>query len=132
MKKYFWLEESAMHPHKFILRADFDTMPLVNTTGSFNILPARLLGMNFADYLRVCRDVFGAEVMGKKGLYPVALFPQSTETEMLLKILNKRVELIMAMKEGVAAQYEEEYRNEYEETFGVTLNGDIFVEKEVV
>lgn len=114
MKKYFYLDESASKPGKFLIRTNFTTMPLLSTTGSFNILAARLMGLKYADYLRVCRDVFGADIIGKNVKYPVAYFTRTPEVEMLLKILNKRVELIMAYKEGIAAEYKEEFKDELE------------------
>lgn len=114
MKRYFYLEESASKSGKFLIRANFTTMPLLSTTGSFNVLAARLMGLKYADYLRVCRDVFGADIIGKNERYPLAYFARTPEVEMLLKILNKRVELIMAYKEGIAAEYEKEFEKELE------------------
>lgn len=130
MKKFFWLEQSPSRENKYIIKMNFDELPLVKTTGSYAILPARLLGLNYADYLRLCRDEFGADIMGKKSLYPIAYFKKDEKVDMLVKILNKRTELIMAAKKGVSKEYEEEFQQEHEEIFGVTLNGDIFIEKE--
>jgi hypothetical protein len=58
MKKYFYLEESVSQPGKFLVKIDFDQLPPMNTAGSYNILPARLLGLSYAEYLRFCRVSF--------------------------------------------------------------------------
>ena len=55
MKKYFYLEESANQPGKFLVKIDFDQLPPMTTTGSYNLLPAHLLGISYAEYLRFCR-----------------------------------------------------------------------------
>ena len=58
--EYFTLEESPYKPGKYTLRINFDKLPEMRTTGSFNLLPARLLNLSYAQYLRFCRDIVGA------------------------------------------------------------------------
>ena len=93
--KCFIREESASHPGKYIIRPVHDNFYLDSTEGSFNIICARLLGISYADYLRLCRDEFGAEIIGKGAMYPVAYFKLSKELEALIDNLNARANLIL-------------------------------------
>ena len=92
-KKYFYLEESSSHPGKYKISMNFDMLPGIRTTGSYNLLPARLLGLSYAEYLRYCRDIYKAEIIGKNNMYPVAYFKDNTATGELIKMLNSRMQL---------------------------------------
>lgn len=94
-KKYFNCEETMMNPGKYIIRPNFNELPLRCTIGSYNILPARLMGLSYAQYLRMCRDVYGAELMGKKTMYPMAYFSTPEQATDLLKELDKRAEKLL-------------------------------------
>ena len=93
-KRYFYAEESPYQPGKYTVRLNFDALPNMTTTGSYNLLPARLLGLSYADYLRFCRDELGAEIIGKKSMYPVAYFPNKTSAEGLIQNLNTRMAIV--------------------------------------
>lgn len=90
-KKYFHCEETLANPGKYIIRPNFDKLPLKCTIGSYNILPARLMNLSYAQYLRMCRDIYGAEITGKKTMYPMAYFSTEEQATELLKELDKRV-----------------------------------------
>ena len=90
-KKYFYLEESPYHPGKYRVAMNFDTLPGIRTTGSYNLLPARLLCLSYAEYLRFCRDELGAEIIGKKCMYPVAYFSDKKAATGLIETLNSRM-----------------------------------------
>ena len=90
-KKYFYLEESPYHSGKHCIYIDFDNLPPMKTTGSYNLLPARLLCLSYAEYLRFCRDELGAEIIGKKSMYPVAYFSDTKSAEGLVNTLNSRM-----------------------------------------
>jgi hypothetical protein len=94
-KKYFYLEESPYHPGKYRVAINFDTLPGIRTIGSYNLLPARLLGLSYADYLRYCRDVYKAEIIGKNNMYPVAYFKDNMAAGDLIRSLNNRMEQII-------------------------------------
>ena len=72
--KIFSREESVSYPGKYIIRVDLDKFHLNYTEGSYNVICARLMGLTYAQYLRMCRDCFGAEIIGKGSMYPVAYF----------------------------------------------------------
>lgn len=93
-KRYFYVEESPYQPGKYTIRLNFDALPNMTTTGSYNLLPARLLGLSYADYLRFCRDELGAEIIGKKSMYPVAYFPNKASAVGLVDNLNGRMAIV--------------------------------------
>lgn len=92
-KKYFYLEESPYQPGKYRVAMNFDVFPGIRTVGSYNLLPARLLCLSYAEYLRFCRDELGAEIIGKKSMYPVAYFPDAKSATSLVNTLNSRMQL---------------------------------------
>lgn len=97
---YFYAEETPYQKGKFLIRSNFDKLPLKYTTGSYNIIEARLLGLTYAQYLRYCRDFHSATILGKNCLYPVPYFTQGTELNSLLKILNERAKKALKEKEN--------------------------------
>ena len=99
MEKYFYLEESPYLPTYCMLYSNIDKMPFPNgTKGSYNLLPARVLGLDYADFLRFVRDVLNAKIMGKNERYPRAYFRKTPEVLQMVKLLNKRMELIMNLR----------------------------------
>ena len=98
-KKYFYLEESPYQPGKYKVSMNFDEFPGIRTVGSYNLLPARLLGLSYANYLRYCRDVYKAEVIGKNTMYPIAYFENNFAAGDLIRILNERMSQIEKEKE---------------------------------
>ena len=109
-KEYFKFEESPGQRDKFLLRPDFELLPLESTTGSFTVLPARLMGLSFADYLRMCRDVMGAEVIGKGKKYPVVYFPKNKTTRQFIKLLNGRAAVALFEREHRSTELEEKIK----------------------
>lgn len=94
-KRYFYLEESPYHPGKYKISMNFDMLPGICTTGSYNLLSARLLGLSYAEYLRYCRDIYKAEIIGKNNMYPVAYFKDNIAAGDLIRTLNSRMELLI-------------------------------------
>lgn len=90
----FFCEESKNNKYLVKVRldkVDFFT-PLIR--GSWSVFCARVMGLHFADYLRYCRDNFGAEIIGKGSKYPVAFFPLKENANKLVDILNDRWKII--------------------------------------
>lgn len=113
--KYFEFVESPV-THEFFICPVHNNCKLTGTSGSYGILAARLLGLNYADYLRLCRDEFGAKIVGKQSMYPVAYFKKSTETEALLKLLNARMRYVMWNREHPNYEEHKKVVEEYEQT----------------
>ena len=97
--KVFSREESASYPGKYIIRVDLDKFHLDYTEGSYNIICARLMGLTYAQYLRMCRDCFGAEIIGKGSNYPVAYFKLSEQLKDLVDGLNARANFVLWERE---------------------------------
>ena len=95
MRKVFYLDESPHNPGKYLIRVNVDLIPFTTTVGSLNLLAARLLNLSYAQYLRFCRDIVGAEIHGKNCYYPVAYFQRNDLSEQLVKLLNARTEFIL-------------------------------------
>lgn len=98
-KKYFSYRESPYHPGLYSITPNFELLPLKHSRGSYNILCARLMNLSYAQYLRMCRDILGAEIIGKNRLYPVAYFKRSNLLIQFIKLLNARAELAMYERE---------------------------------
>lgn len=97
--KCFEREESVNYPGKYIIRPIYDNFHLDSTEGSFNLICARLMGLSYAQYLRMCRDCFGAEIIGKGSMYPVAYFKFSEKLKDLVDGLNARANLVLWERE---------------------------------
>lgn len=97
--KVFYRDESAAHPGKWMIRADLEKFHLGHTEGSYNVIQARLMNISYANYLRMCRDCFGAEIIGKNSVYPVAYFKRSKELDALIDNLNARANLVLWERE---------------------------------
>ena len=59
-------------------------------TTSYNLLPARLLGLSYADYCRLTRDKFNGTLHGRNGGYITITFKNSKDCDALVRLLNKR------------------------------------------
>jgi hypothetical protein len=46
----------------------------------------------------MCRDVYGAQLIGKNERYPVAYFTDLTKAKQLVSVLNKQVSTILKHK----------------------------------
>ena len=119
MKKIedFTLEESPYRPGKYTIRINFDKFPSqLSTGGSFNLLPARLLNLSYAQYLRFCRDIVGGEIVGKKTVYPIAYFDKTMTTNAFIRLLNSRMNLVIWEREHPDWREHQEYLAQKEAT----------------
>ena len=106
--KCFTREESPYYPGKYIIKPIHENFHLEYTEGSYNVICARLMNLTYAQYLRMCRDCFGAEIIGKGAKYPVAYFKLSQELNDLIEQLNARANLVLWEREN--PDYEEHRR----------------------
>ena len=96
MGKYVYYEESPYNKGKYIISLHHEQFPFADgTSGSYNVFLARLAGLTDADFLRMCRDEFGAEIIGKDKLYPVAYFNFGEGLSALTKWLDTRAKYIL-------------------------------------
>lgn len=68
---------------------------LYSTEGSFHVIGARLLGLSYAQYLRMCRDMLKATIIGKDSMYPIPLFKDFEAAHALSALLNARANTIL-------------------------------------
>ena len=97
--KIFYRDDSATQPGKYMIRADLEKFHLNFTEGSYNVIGARLMGLTYAQYLRMCRDIYGAEIVGKNTAYPYPVFKLSKGLEDLIEQLNARANLVLWERE---------------------------------
>lgn len=97
--KYFYLDESPVYKERYVLRANFDLCKFTGyTRGSYGVFPARLLGVSYATYLRYCRDVLGADLVGKNARYVTPYFMDTEEVKTFVKLLNLRMEYVLDLR----------------------------------
>lgn len=111
MKKVRCFEavESISFPGKMLIQPVHDNFHLKYTDGSFNVVCARLFGLSYAEYLRMCRDVFEAEISGKNSYYPIALFKKGERMTEFLKLLNSRANAVLWEREHPDFEEHSEY-----------------------
>jgi hypothetical protein len=97
-KKYFTINEAISQPNKCLIGFNLEEFP-IRTKGSFNVLAARVMGLSYVEYLRMCRDVLGAEIIGKNSTYPVPCFKKTRELVAFVRLLNVRFNCIVWEKE---------------------------------
>lgn len=98
--KYFTVELSPIH-NKYIVLPNHTKLGLTSTKGSYAVLGARLMNLSYANYLKMCRDVYGATLIGKNHLYINVLFPTEAAATQLANKLDSQV---MAIKHALAAK----------------------------
>ena len=117
-------DESASHPGKWIVRPILDNFHLDSTSGSFNVICARLFNLDYPQYLRMCRDCFGAEIIGKNSMYPVAYFKRSKELDALIDNLNARANLVLWEREHPDFEEHAEYVKENSPSYYKAVTGN--------
>jgi hypothetical protein len=86
---YFVTELSPIH-NKYVVLPNHTALGLTATRGSYAVLGARLFGLSYANYLRLCRDNYNATLTGKKSLYINMTFTNKDDAEKLAKELSRR------------------------------------------
>lgn len=95
MAECFKIDTTTLSAGKYVIRPIHENFYLEHTEGSFNIICARLLGLSYAQYLRFCRDMCGAELYGKNELYPIPVFKMDNRLTQLVTVLNKLANLVL-------------------------------------
>jgi hypothetical protein len=127
MKKVnvFYRDESPYHPGKYLIRAHLDEFHLDSTTGSFHVIGARLMGLTYAQYLRMCRDEFGAEIVGKGSYYPYPIFSFSQKLIDLVDNLNARANFVLWEREHPDFEEHSAYVKEKNPRFYAEVTGNV-------
>ena len=127
MKKVnvFYRDECPNHPGKYLIRAHLDNFHLDSTSGSFHAIGARLMGLTYAQYLRMCRDCFGAEIIGKNSTYPYPIFTLSQKLMDLIQNLNARANLVLWEREHPDFEEHAAYVKEHNPQFYAEVTGNV-------
>jgi len=88
MKNYYIVNEN--NKIFFISCKTLDGLPFFNPSSSYNILKARLFDLTYASFLRMTRDIYGAQLRGKEG-YITEFFMNKDKATILCKELNCRL-----------------------------------------
>lgn len=75
--------------------------------GSYNVVMARLFGLSFPNFLRYCREVYGADINGRQG-YSYLTFKDNEKCTRLVNELNRRWDLMLKerTKRGLSNEVE--------------------------
>jgi hypothetical protein len=92
IKTYFSLEESPYQPGYNTIDISEEKIHIGPTSGSRNVFMARLMNLSWANFLRLCRDKYGAKLIGKNCIYVVPYFPVNEDGgRRLCRELNARM-----------------------------------------
>jgi len=112
--KVFYPDDTPTMPDHYIIRVNHDKFHLGPTVGSYNLIMARLMGVSYPDFLRLCRDEYGATIIGKNTYYPVAYFAKRGGVDRLCEELNARANMVLFEMEHPDYPEHREYVLEYE------------------
>lgn len=90
---YFFKDESPFYKG-MIIRPNFDKLPLTYTDGSYNVLLARILGLDWVSFLKFSKSI-GATIIGKGHLYPCIYYKDNSKLDKLVEILNERADYLL-------------------------------------
>ena len=94
IKEYFFVDE--IPDGYYMIKVNTELINLKGARGSLNVIPARVCGLAYAEYLRYCRSEFGAELRGKKG-YPYPVFKNKSNAQKLSKQLSERFNALIVI-----------------------------------
>ena len=95
MNEYFYLDKIPTNDNLYAIRLHHEKFPFKTPIeGSYNIIMARLCGLSYPDFLRMCRDILDATLIGRLGqtIFPYPLFKRSSKLDAFMKFLNARAE----------------------------------------
>lgn len=109
--KYFILQESEYFQNHYFIGVTIESAEYFHgNEGSFGVLPARLLNLDYCSFLRMCRDLLGAILVGKGTAYVTPYFEDknSKSVKFLLEVLNERMEyVVQSLKKGITEENED-------------------------
>lgn len=100
-KKWFTWRETEVDncfTRLIIVPLDYDAFPMnIKNGGSYNVAPARVLGLTYAEYLRFAREMFPEVVTieGKGNYFPLLYWKRGAELNLFIKLLDARLNLAL-------------------------------------
>ena len=123
-KEIFYAEDTPYQPGYYTVKVHHGAFLLNSTTGSFNIIQARLLNLSYVQYLRFCRDVLGATIVGKNCTYPYACFKKGENLNALIRLLNARANEVLFEREHPDHKEHTDFVKQYKAQFKA-VNKDV-------
>lgn len=96
--RYFKIVEDITDGYYKIGIQDYEKFPMnTRTGGSYNLAPARVLGINYAEYLRFLLTMFpnDVKVIGKGKGYPYAIWRKGEALTNFVRLLNGKLTLAL-------------------------------------
>lgn len=91
--KAFFIEPHPSRKDWYIINNNFNDIPMPRIHTSFQYLMARLVGMDYEQYIQFCNDELGAMVVRTKGArYASVYFPNTSNVRKFVEILNDNFE----------------------------------------
>lgn len=69
--------------------------------GSLILIESGILGMSYSDFLRMCRDIYGGELVGKNWIYPNVRFKNESDAWRLCNLLNPIMDMYVKYRESL-------------------------------
>lgn len=93
--KHLYIDENPYYNGTYLLIFKTNEYGWGQLPGHMGILGARLLQIDYVDYLRYCRDYYGAKIIGKKNAVSYLVFTDKKLVEKLAAELDRRLEIIL-------------------------------------
>lgn len=87
----YYLDSTPIVKGKYIIANHFDSIPMPRLDVSYRTVEARLLGMNYEEYLVFCEECLGAVISRNEGAkYAAIYFDNTTEVQKLITLMNQK------------------------------------------
>lgn len=100
MKEYFYPEQ--MPTNQYLVKLHNELVPnFHHEGGSLILIQSGILDMSYSNYLRMCRDVYGGELIGKNSGYPGVKFKKKEDALRLCALLNPVMDMYVKYREKI-------------------------------
>lgn len=87
----YYLDSTPLAKGKYIISNHFDSIPMPRLDVSYRTVEARLIGMDYEEYLVFCEECLGAVISRNKGAkYAAIYFDNTNEVQKLITLMNKK------------------------------------------
>lgn len=101
MTQYFEPEKNSQNKY-YVKLTNYQLVPgFYHQGGSLILIESGILNMEYDDYLRMCRDVFHGELIGKNWAYPSVQFKDKKDASALCDLLNPVMDMYVKYKENL-------------------------------
>ena len=85
----YFMPEFNPHGKYYVKLVNYKEVPgFRHEGGSLILIESGILNMEYVDFLRMCRDVYHGELIGKNWVYPSVQFKNEKDAWALCKLLN--------------------------------------------